>query len=194
MFYLNEIIRLDWKISMNRLESKRLHLRPFELSDSKRVTELLADGKVNESTQNVPHPYTEDMATDWISRHKEWMEHNIKYPYAVILKDTEELIGVVSVSILNGVGELGYWYGVAYWNKGYGTEAASLLFEYAFNTLNLHKIYGRFLVTNPASGEIMKKLGMKKEGLQREHILKGDTYLDIELYGILKSEYSKQDL
>jgi ribosomal-protein-alanine N-acetyltransferase len=46
------------------------------------------------------------------------------------------------------------------------------------------------LSRNPASGEVMKKIGMKHEGKLRQHILKWGTFEDVELYGLMKSEFS----
>lgn len=175
-------------------ETERLILRKFRNDDAKRVTDLLQDKRISDTTQNIPYPYTEQMAIDWIGMHGVWFANKHSYTLAVVLKDTHELIGVVSLSHTDGVGEIGYWYGVDYWNKGYGTEAAQAMLDYAFTDLNYHKVYGRFLTTNPASGKIMKHLNMKKEGTLKQHILKDNEYIDVDMYAILKTEYMKQGL
>lgn len=172
-------------------ETDRLILRLFTSRDATRVTELLQDGEVHKTTQNVPYPYTEQMAHDWINLHGVWIANEHRYEFAVVLKETNELIGVVGLSNLDKVGELGYWFGKDYWNKGYGTEAAEAMLDYAFNDLDYHRIYARFMVTNPGSGRIMEKIGMTKEGTLKKHIKKDGKYIDLDMFAILKTEYNK---
>jgi RimJ/RimL family protein N-acetyltransferase len=69
-------------------------------------------------------------------------------------------------------GELGYWIGEPYWGRGYATEAVSALIRYGFDTVGLNRIYARHLARNPASGRVMAKAGMQREGAQRQHVLK----------------------
>jgi RimJ/RimL family protein N-acetyltransferase len=42
---------------------------------------------------------------------------------------------------------------------------------------------------NPASGRVLKKLGMRHEGCQREHLRKWNQFVDSELYGLLRREW-----
>lgn len=63
------------------------------------------------------------------------------------------------------------------------------MLRFGFEELRLHRIDAGHFVNNPASGRILRKLGMKHEGTTREHILKWGEYLDVEIYGILAQEY-----
>ena len=85
--------------------------------------------------------------------------------------------------------EMGYWIGKPYWNQGYGTEAAGGILQYAFEQLDLNRVYAAHFRRNPASGRIMQKIGMTYEGCLRQHIKKWDSFEDMEYYGILRSEY-----
>ena len=49
----------------------------------------------------------------------------------------------------------------------------------------MNKITATHTTRNPASGSIMKKIGMEYEGLLKQHALKWDQFLDIAAYGIL---------
>jgi [ribosomal protein S5]-alanine N-acetyltransferase len=50
-----------------RLETKRLILRPFENADAADVMRLAGDRAIADTTTNIPHPYREGMAEDWMS-------------------------------------------------------------------------------------------------------------------------------
>lgn len=170
-------------------ETDRLILRRFKKEDAARVTELLKDGKVQETTQNIADDYTEQMALDWISLHDVWFANKHRYELAVVLKETNELIGVVGLSNVDKVGELGYWFGYEYWNKGFGTEAAQALLHYAFLELEYERIYARYIVTNIGSKRVMEKLNMTYEGTLRKHMFKNEKYVDVGMFAILKEEY-----
>jgi ribosomal-protein-alanine N-acetyltransferase len=61
--------------------------------------------------------------------------------------------------------------------------------RYGFEDFGLHRIYASHFGHNPASGRILRKLGMRYEGCQRQHLRKWDRYVDSELYGILREEW-----
>ncbi len=87
--------------------------------------------------------------------------------------------------------ELGCWIDKDCWGEGYATEAAKALLDYGFSSHGLHKVFAKHLARNPASGKVLEKLGMKKEGLFKEHVLKSNKYEDIVMCGILKAEWNK---
>lgn len=63
------------------------------------------------------------------------------------------------------------------------------MIAYAFDELNLNNVHARHLGGNVGSGRVMGKIGMKQEGIQRQHTWKNGAFQDIVEYGILKSEY-----
>jgi len=54
--------------------------------------------------------------------------------------------------------------------------------------LKLHRIFAHHFLNNPASGRVLKKIGMKYEGRMREHVKKWGEFIDIDCYAILRSE------
>jgi len=190
----SERIEIIMKKEIPKLKTERLLLRSFKLSDAQRVRELAGDRTIADTTLNIPYPYEEGMAEEWISTHQPKFESGESVHLAIFLKSTQELIGAVGLGIEKRFNraELGYWIGKEYWNQGYCTEAARTILEYGFCHLKLNKIKASHFVRNPASGKVMRKIGMKKEGLRKEHVIKWDRYEDLVNYAILKKEWEEK--
>lgn len=148
------------------LETERLRLRPFTLADAKDVQRLAGNKAIADTTLNIPHPYEDGMAEAWISSHQPGFEAGDLAAFAITLKSSAELIGAISLKIDSEmrVAEMGYWIGVPFWGAGYCTEAAKRIVEHGFNELDLRRIHAMHLQRNPASGRVLEKVGMTKEG------------------------------
>ena len=172
------------------LSSERLVLEPFRMADAPLVQQYAGDAQVAMTTLNVPHPYPEDAAEKWIASHLPQFLDRRNVVFSIrSLQD--EVYGAINLSLCmqDQRGELGYWIGVPYWNKGICTEATARIIKYGFDELGLNKIYARHLTVNPASGRVMEKNGMKREGIQQGHVKKDGVFMDISEYGILRSNY-----
>jgi RimJ/RimL family protein N-acetyltransferase len=66
------------------------------------------------------------------------------------------------------------------------------LCEYGFATLGLHRIEARRVAGNPASGAVMRKLGMQQEGVLRGHKVKWDSLHDLVVCGVLADEWTRR--
>ncbi len=144
------------------LLTKRLILRSFTLDDAHDIQRLAGNLNVAKMTLNVPHPYENGMAEEWISSHKEKSELGVELNYAIVSLKLGTLLGAISlIHIESTQSSMGYWLGEQYWSKGYCTEAGIALINHAFIALSLKRIYALHLSDNPASGKVMQKLGMK---------------------------------
>jgi len=76
-----------------------------------------------------------------------------------------------------------------YWGKGYGTEAAALIYDHGFKKLNLHRIWTGTADTNEGMKGIARKLGMIEEGRFRNGTFLNGKYEDVVAYGILDFEW-----
>jgi RimJ/RimL family protein N-acetyltransferase len=173
------------------IKTKRLILNPFHEDDVQDVVNLAGDKNVYKTTLNLPHPYKTIDAQRWIASHSSSFIENKAITFAIRLNNNC-LIGAISLAMdsKHSRGELGYWIGTKYWNNGYCTEAVKAVIAHAFTTMNMNKVYARHLSKNVASGIVMEKCGMIKEGCQREQYLKSGKYVDIIEHGILKSDYN----
>lgn len=171
----------------NTMETERLLLRRFTLEDAPRVAEICNTEEVYRGTLALPHPYTVESAVWWIEQQDGYFATDHYYDYAITDKRTGELYGCMGMGpdMASKMGELGYWIDPAHWNKGIATEAAQAMIRYAFDELNFHKVNATYFTYNPASGRVMEKAGMEKEGLRRKHIWKIDRFEDVAIYGIV---------
>ncbi|MCL2574794.1 MAG: GNAT family N-acetyltransferase [Defluviitaleaceae bacterium] len=169
------------------ITTERLILRLYKISDAQRVCELCNNYNIYKSTLTLPYPYPIESALAWIPTHYENFVNDRLYELAVTDKATGELFGAISLTNNQRYknGEIAYWIGEEYWGNGYATEALKALIDFAFLEKGYHRVWGRFFASNPSSGKVMQKVGMVKEGVQVEHIIKDGEFHDLVLYGIL---------
>ena len=119
------------------LETARLNLRPFLLSDAPVVQRLAGAREVAETTLSIPHPYGDGVAESWISAHQAEFERGESVTWAVTPRPATPLIGAISLAVsgAHNRAELGYWIGVPFWNQGYCTEAGRSVLRYGFGRL-----------------------------------------------------------
>jgi len=179
-----------------RIETRRLLLCGLRLSDAPRIRLLAGDRSAASTTLLIPHPYEKGMAEQWIKAQRERQRKGREVTFAIGLRSQKLLIGVIGLSLNahHARGGLGYWIGKPYWNRGYATEAAQAVLRYGFETLRLHRVYAFHFRRNPASGRVLRKLGMTHEATLRQHIRKWESFEDLEGYGILRSEYDARTL
>lgn len=172
------------------LSTPRLVLRPFVLDDAARVAALAGDRDVAATTLRIPHPYDAGMAEAWIADLGPSYREGRLTNFAVTTA-ADGVIGSIGLSLHaeHARGEMGYWIGRPFWGRGYASEAGREMLRYGFETLALHRIHAHHMTANPASGTVLRKLGMRHEGTLRHHTLKWGEFHDVECYGMLVEEY-----
>ena len=172
------------------LKTGRLILDGFHLLDAEATERMVGEYEVARYTLNIPHPYPPGEALVWIAGHAGEFERGEGVAFAVRRQDGT-LVGCVGMRIerRHDRGELGYWIGRPYWGNGYATEAARACAAFAFEHFNLHKLVAVRDPVNPASGKVLEKIGMTEEGFLREHLKKGELYLDAVMYGLLRKAF-----
>lgn len=151
-----------FKMKQPDLKTERLLLRRFRLDDASEVQNLAGNFNVSIMTLNIPYPYEPGMAEEWIGSHQDYWEAKARVAYAIVKRDSQQLLGTISLVRIDGSeAELGYWIGEPYWGMGYCTEAARELIQFSFQKLGLKKIVAEHLTSNTASGKVMEKAGMR---------------------------------
>ncbi|MEP6690586.1 MAG: GNAT family N-acetyltransferase [Gemmatimonadaceae bacterium] len=171
------------------LRTLRLALRPFAAEDAPMVQRLAGAREIADTTLHIPHPYPDGAAEAWIASHRLAWESGNSASFAITDAASGALIGAVGLSIVaeHALAELGYWVAVPHWNRGYGTEAGRAVIALAFGELGLHRVQARHFLRNRASGRVMEKLGMRREGIFRDGMRRWGRFEDVEMRAILSS-------
>jgi len=103
-------------------------------------------------------------------------------------RDAESIRRHLRIELEHRRAELGYWIGRPWWGNGFATEAARAVVGQAFAGLGLARVFAHHFVSNPASGRVMQKIGMRQEGVLRRHVIKWGRCEDLVVYGILPDD------
>jgi ribosomal-protein-alanine N-acetyltransferase len=174
-----------------RLTTPRLLLRAFTEADMPRLLALAGDYEVAKNTLNIPHPYTEADARHWLHLTRQSHAQQSAYDFALELRATGEFVGGMGLTLEPRFdrAEAGYWLGQPYWGRGLTTEALAALLHFGFTELRLNKIFATHIAENPASGRVMQKNGMRKEGELVQHTKRDGRYHDLWQYRLTRQEY-----
>ncbi len=182
-------------MSQPTIETSRLLLRPFVPGDAADVQRLAGDHEIAATTLNIPHPYADGMAEEWIASNETAWNEDERVTFAVTQKAEAILVGACGIRIQREAdcGELGYWIGKEFWGRSYATEAAEAVMHFGFTELSLNRLQAQHFSQNPASGRIMQKLGMSLEGTARQAEKKWGSYVDIVRYALLRDEWQARN-
>jgi ribosomal-protein-alanine N-acetyltransferase len=143
-----------------RLETSRLTLRRFLASDAERVSEITANWNVARMLRLAPYPQTVEEKRAWLVSHEpEWVTGEA-YRFAIV--EAGVVIGCADVDErASRRNELGYWLDERYWGRGFATEAATAVRDFAFGVLGLERLTSGHAFDNPGSGHVLEKLGFR---------------------------------
>jgi len=175
------------------IESNRIFLREWKDEDVEDLVEGLNNINVAKWMANVPFPYTETDARDFIKSAKN-TDENVKIPLAIVLKENNKVIGGTEITNINrkdGIAGGGIWLNENYQRNGYGIEAFSCRIKYCFEVLGLRRIENGYFPNNEKSRKMQLKLGYKDEGIRRKRFLclATNEYVDECVTGLLKEEF-----
>lgn len=172
------------------IETERLVLRAFKLTDADDIVEGLNNLNVSKWLAFVPYPYTREDAIKYI----EDSINNKLYNFAIVLKSENKVIGstqLSNISKIHGTAGGGIWINEKYHGNGYGTEAWGARIRYAFNELGLRRLENGYFEGNESSFKMQEKFGYKNEGVRRKKFISMATgkVEDEYITGLLKEEW-----
>ena len=174
------------------LITSRLILRDFQESD---FPALLAIESLPETHYfEGPIPTEAETRAKWEKNLQRAKENPRTHFHLAICLQTGEIIGRLGIGLQNRAireWEVGWGILPQEWGKGYATEAARRLLDYAFIELNAHRVVAFCHVSNAASERVMCKLGMKQDGHLRETRWWKDDWVDELVYSILERDWKQ---
>lgn len=146
-----------------QLETERLLLRELTDADFEALYEVLADSDI---MQHYPYTFDEQRVRNWIVRNKERYEIFGFGLWAVVLKETGEMIGDCGLTLQNINGtikpEIGYHIARKHQRKGYAKEAARACRDWSFENTPFNILYSYMKASNVASSATAMANGMRK--------------------------------
>ena len=177
---------------MVHLKTERLLLRDFEPDDWQALHDVESRVEVARYQSFEPRTVAESRAYVIQASEEALRDPRGTYDLAVMVVSEDRLIGRCGLGITDAtLGEGMLWYTMhpAYWGRGYATEAARAVVDFGFRELRLHRIWADCDPANVASGRVLEKLGMRREGHLRENAWIKGAWVDSLIYALLDREW-----
>ena len=187
----SEVASLRDGVAM-RILTERLVLREFERQDTEAILAYHADPQYLQF-----YPWTsrtrEDVAL-LTTRLIAWgqVEPRSKFQLAITLQESNHVIGNCGIRLDKPgsvEGELGCEVNPAYWNQGYGIEAARAILDFAFENLGLRHVWAQCVADNTRAARMVEKLGMRKEKHVFHNRWMKERWWDTLVYGVTHAEW-----
>lgn len=166
------------------VETLRVIIRKYELSDLDDLYEYLSDAKVVEYEPYKP------LTRDETLENLKWRVQSDEM-FAVELKENHKMIGNIYLGKRDfETLEIGYVFNRKYWGQGLAKEATEMIIKHMFEK-GIHRIYAECDPSNIASWKLLEKLGFVREGhlLKNVYFWKDDNgnpiWKDTFIYSIL---------
>jgi len=177
-----------------RLQGKRVRLRAPTPEDADAVFALFSDPEVMRYWSRPPMTARAE-AEGLIAEILDGFSQRTILNWMVTSRQDDALIGTCAlfrVDARHRRAEIGYSLRRDHWGRGFAVEAVSLLLDWSFRTLGLHRIEADIDPRNDGSRKLLERLGFASEGLLRERYFVGDEISDTELFGLLASDWESR--
>ena len=181
----------DMLIYMPDLVTPRLRLRRLTMRDAQDIYRYSRDPDVARHVLWEAHRSIGDSRAYLRYMLRRYRSHE-PASWGIEWAETGRIIGTIGFMWIqqeNSAAEVGYSLAKEFWNRGIMTEALNAVLRYGFDTLNLNRIEAQHEVTNPASGAVMRKCHMLREGTLRSRLFNKGRYVDVDLYAILRKDF-----
>jgi len=168
------------------LIGKKIYLRGLEEQDLENLRKWLCDSEITKLLFQGERPLNLDhMKQEFQTK----INDDSEIVFAIMTKSNNKHIGWAGIYDINRSSrnaEVRFFIGdKKYWKMGLATDAVSLLIDYAFNKLNLHRIFGGSNIENKGSVKVFKKLKFKQEGIIKEGHFRNGKYYDLVTFGLI---------
>ena len=174
--------------------TRDLHLRPSNDTDAESMFTMLSDPQSMKYWSDEPISNLE-AAVEVLNKDLESDAQGNSMCWAVTLKGHDKMIGkciLFQFSQQNRRAEIGYLLNREYWRQGLMHQALEAVIDFAFNTLDFHRIEADVDTQNTGSLGLLEKLGFTREGLFRERWFVYDEWQDSVMLGLLKRDWQSR--
>jgi RimJ/RimL family protein N-acetyltransferase len=183
----------DWKQSLPVLTGSMVTLRELRISDATSLLAMLSSEEVARFIS--PPPTTVEGFERFIAwTHRERAAGNYAC-FAVVPHGMDTAIGIFQVRQLEpgfGTAEWGFAIGSAFWGTGMFMDGARMVIDFAFETIQTHRLEARAAILNGRGNGALRKIGAMQEGILRKSFLRNGEYLDQALWTILDEDWKQQ--
>ncbi|MDI9521068.1 MAG: GNAT family N-acetyltransferase [Bacillota bacterium] len=179
----------------NEIRTERLLLRPLRYRDAKDFYEYAKDEQVARYVLWDAHTSLNQTKAILRSQMMQCRQEGL-LTMAITMKETRRMVGTIGLVNRdwdNHTAEVGFSLARAVWGQGLMTEALTAYLRFIFDQNIIHRIEALHDVDNPASGKVMKKAGMKEEGLLKERIYYKMRYASVRLYAAIRDEWLREN-
>lgn len=176
------------------LEAEHIYLRPLSQEDLEgNYVNWLNDAAVAKYNSHHRLPYTREQAEEYLAAKSKATNELF---LAIVEKSSQKHIGNITLKNINWI-DRGAEFAIVLgekdaWGKGYSKEAAQLICQHGFQSLNLKRIYCGTASENLPMQKLAGFLGMQEEGRSRQALYKNGAYHDIINYGVLVEEFEQK--
>jgi len=163
-------------------------LRKWRNSDADSVAKYANNANIANNLRNIfPYPYTIEDAKWYVNSCVS--NDEIRQCIRAIVVDGEA-VGTIGVFIKNDVycksGEIGYWLGEPFWNRGIISEAIKQISDLVFQKYNVVRIFAQPYAGNIGSRKVLEKAGFELEGVLKKSVYKNGVIFDSCIYSLIK--------
>lgn len=171
------------------LVGDRLYLRPVERADLASIRKWANDPQIRRLTAEV-RPMTAAGADRFYDKVQ---SDEDRVWFVIVLREGDRVIGeagllrmfppwrTTDLTLIIGEQDV--------WGQGYGTEAITLLLDYAFGFLNFHRVAIGVVGFNQRALRFYKRTGFRREGVQRDGYFYDHSYHDFVMMSLLADEF-----
>ena len=183
----------DWRQALPVLTGTMATLRELRLADAPALLATLSTEEVSRFIS--PPPTTVEGFERFIAwTHRERAAGNYAC-FAVVPHGMDSAIGIFQIRQLEpgfGTAEWGFAIGSAFWGTGVFMDGARMVIDFAFDTIQTHRLEARAAILNGRGNGALRKIGAMQEGILRKSFLRNGEYLDQALWTILDEDWKAQ--
>jgi RimJ/RimL family protein N-acetyltransferase len=192
---------------LSELNTSRLRLRTWKLSDFEPHVRWESDPRVNEFLPFLNAPRTPEESREWLERglmasveqRLKWLRKEAERPnptWAVEVTGVADVIGAIGLALdtfeadFTPCMEIGFRFAPEYWGKGYATEAAKAVLGYGFTTMGLNEIFSMSAIGNTRSFALMERIGLRYvKNFELPTLPQGHYLRPYKLYKLTRAEW-----